>query len=424
MQKYLSKLPNQLQKLILELAELAQRKHFSIYLVGGFVRDLLLGVRNLDLDIVVEQDGIAFAEEVKRKLNARLILHRRFKTATVIAANHLKIDIATCRQEYYPEPASLPVVTPSNLRDDLYRRDITINAMAISLKGEDFGRLLDFFGGKSDLDNKVIRVLHSKSFIDDPTRILRVIRFEQRYGFRIERNTLSFLKEAVREGMLHRVQPQRIRDELILLLKEENPLLPIKRLNNLVGFGFLKEGFVLTEYNLRLLNNIRRQIIWYNTLGPRNRALDSWLIYFLGIIESLQPAEAKILSQNLALRKGEKKRILTYKGISRNIIDELSSSGCRPSCVFRLLRDLSYEVIILLRARYKNKNLWKNIEDFLCGYNSVRLHIGGEDLKELGLKEGPHFQRILNEVLMAKLDLGLKTKEDELDFARKIISSK
>lgn len=179
MKEYLRKLPKEIQDLISKAARVASGNNISAYLVGGFVRDLLLGVKNLDLDIVVEGDGIKFAQDFAHTLKAKLILHRRFGTATITLGYNLKIDIATARKETYPYPACLPVVTSGTIEDDLARRDFTINAMAISIMQKDFGRFIDLLYGKHDLYHKKIRVLHNLSFIDDPTRILRAIRFEK-----------------------------------------------------------------------------------------------------------------------------------------------------------------------------------------------------------------------------------------------------
>jgi tRNA nucleotidyltransferase (CCA-adding enzyme) len=238
MRNRLHKLPQEIKDLIYLASNIATENNMPVYLVGGFVRDLLLEVKNLDLDFVIEGDGIKFAEDLATILKARLIRHRRFGTATIvlnpvrvitsfsrlpIVSRGVKIDIATARRETYPRPASLPLVTRGTLEDDLARRDFSVNAMAISITKKDFGKLVDFFCGKDDLQHKKVRILHSLSFIDDPTRMLRAIRFEQRYNFKIEPHTLKLLKVAAAIKMLEKVQPQRLRDELILILKEAHP---------------------------------------------------------------------------------------------------------------------------------------------------------------------------------------------------------
>ena len=201
MKNYLNKLTPDLQDLVKVIRDISVLRSMPVYLVGGFVRDLILGVRNLDFDIVVEGDGIIFAEDLASRLKARLIRHKRFGTATVVPGHHIKIDIATARKEVYPKPAALPEVEFGTLKDDLKRRDFTINAMAISLSG---GGLVDFYNGKKDLLDRQIRVMHELSFVDDPTRVLRAVRFEKRYDFKIEAKTLGLLKKAVKATMLEK----------------------------------------------------------------------------------------------------------------------------------------------------------------------------------------------------------------------------
>lgn len=419
MQDYLKQLPEELRGLINLASDTASRNNFPAYLVGGFVRDLILRVKNFDIDIVVECNGIKFAEDLCALLKAKLIAHRRFGTATVMLSPNLKIDVATVRKEFYPQAACLPHVTSGTLEDDLRRRDFTINAMGISIDKKDFGALIDFFNGKSDLRGEKIRVLHDLSFIDDPTRILRGVRFEKRYNFRIEPQTLKYLKEAVRLDMLEKVQPQRVRDELILLLKEKDPIKPLKRIQKLAGFGFISPRLKASGETYRLLNSIRSQIGWFRRKLSRHRQIDAWLVYFMGLLDSLNSAGIKSVCKKFALPKGEEKRILSSKKLSRKFIRELIRDKVKPSKIFRMLQPLSYETLLLLKAKYKNRNIRKHIEDFLINYNTVRIHISGHDLRNLGINPGPAYQKIFREILDARLDGLVKTKEEELALIKK-----
>ncbi|MFA5362221.1 MAG: hypothetical protein WC335_03095, partial [Candidatus Omnitrophota bacterium] len=236
MKKLLERLPKDLLDLVYLARDAAEERGYNAYLVGGFVRDLLLGVKNFDLDFVIEQDGIVVAEIMAQRLKAKLVRHHRFGTAALIRGqHHHKIDIATARKEQYLCPASLPQVSPGTLKDDLFRRDFTINALAVAVNGHSFGTLIDYYGGRNDLRDRKIRILHEESFIDDPTRILRGIRFEQRFDFTIEPGTRRRLRDAVRRGMLEQVQPQRLRDDLILMFKEACPLKEIRRIDRKSG---------------------------------------------------------------------------------------------------------------------------------------------------------------------------------------------
>ena len=209
-------------KIIDIVGKLADELKTHVYIVGGPVRDKLLGRKDYDLDFVVEGDGINFAEALNKTLKGKLTAYRAFGTAT-INFNKKRIDVVTARKEHYKYPAAYPTVKPGSIKDDLYRRDFTINAMAIAVNKDGFGRLVDFYNGRKDLKKKVIRVLHDKSFMDDPTRIFRAVRFSARFGFKIEPHTKKLMKEAVRDGLLGEVNAGRIRKEIELFLKEKNP---------------------------------------------------------------------------------------------------------------------------------------------------------------------------------------------------------
>jgi len=404
--------------------DIASSNDMPVYLVGGFVRDLILGVKNLDLDIVVEGSGIKVAEDFAHALNAKLIRHRRFGTATVILESHLKVDFSTARKEYYPKPAHLPVVAPGSLKDDLFRRDFTINAMAISLSSENFGKLVDFFSGRDDLRKKKIRVLHDLSFIDDPTRILRAIRFEKRYDFHIEPKTLKLLKEAVKGKYLERVEPQRVRDDLILMLKEKEPLKEIKRLKELAGLSFLHPRLCVYARNYKLLGRIEEEVSWFENSHFYRRPLDAWVIYFMGLLDCLSPRFTRVVCRRLALRRGEEKRILNAKKHTGKLIASLSRPDTRPSKIFALLEPLSYEEILLIKAEYRNASVQKHIEDFFEIYNGMRILITGDDLRRLGLAPGPYYQKIFTRVLNAKLDGEAPNREVELALIRRLIKKR
>ena len=424
MKEYLKKLPAEIKKLIRLAKDIALAKQIRVYLVGGFVRDMLLGAGNLDLDIVVEGNGIIFAEDFARILKAKLTRHLRFGTATlVIPKSGLKIDIATARKETYPAPAHLPEVISGRLQDDLKRRDFTFNAMAVSINRDNFGELIDFFQGRKDLLEKKIRILHNLSFIDDPTRILRAIRFEQRFNFRMERNALARLKEAVQGNMLKKVQPQRLRDELILLLKEERPIKQIKRLQQLAGFGFIHPRLSLSGKGYNLLHLLENQIAWFKKQGLRQRQIDTWLVYFIGLIDSLGAPAAKSICRRFAFTKEETKSILSSQRVTLALIRQLSRKKIPPARIFALLEPLSDEAILLAKAKSYQTNAAKNIRDFLKVYSGMRIDVCGEDLRKLGITPGPDYRKILKKILEAKLNAKVKTREEELALIRKIIQA-
>ncbi len=212
---------------------LAAEMGFCAYAVGGMVRDLFLERDTFDLDIVVEGEGIRFARSLAGRLQARVKGYERFGTATITLPGGARVDVATARTESYDAPAALPRVTPGSIRDDLFRRDFTINAMALALAPGEFGRLLDEFGGVRDIQGRRIRVLHERSFVDDPTRIFRAVRFEARLGFRIVAADERRIGEALALSLLERLEEYRVAAELRLILGEPDPSRPLLRLAQL-----------------------------------------------------------------------------------------------------------------------------------------------------------------------------------------------
>ncbi len=421
MKKYLEKLPKEIIVLINTAKEIAQDLGFQAYLVGGLVRDLFLSVDNYDLDIVIEGDGIEFANNFALKTQSKVISHPRFMTATIILPNHFKIDVVTARKEIYPQPAHLPIVSVGSLQDDLFRRDFTINTLAVQISGNDFGKLIDIFNGKKDLEAKVLRILHNKSFIDDPTRIIRGIRFEQRFNFNFEKETLKCLNQALKSKIFEKLQLQRLRDEMQLLLSEKDPKRNIFRINELLGTSFLSKDLKFNQKTRKVLECLEASIIWFKDIHKRHRHLDVWLIYLIAFLENYDLNKAKKFCDKFVLHKGDTNRVLQYFSKRKNIEKALSKKILPPSELFHLLNEITYEVIILIKARSNNKNLHKNISDFFAFHHEVKIMLSGQDLCAMGLKPGAHYQKIFKEVLNAKLNGKISTKEDEIRFVKEII---
>ncbi|MBI4974484.1 MAG: CCA tRNA nucleotidyltransferase [Candidatus Omnitrophica bacterium] len=420
--KMASVFPRSIMGLLRHIGRLANRYGYSAFVVGGPVRDLILGVRNLDLDIVIEGDAIAFGRRLSEELKVSLIVHRRFGTATIIAKDKLKIDLATARKEIYEAPGALPTVEFSSLKNDLIRRDFTINAMAVSLNKESFGQLVDFFGGESDLFAGRIRVMHNGSFIDDPTRIFRAIRFEQRFGFAIDRHTEKLILNAIEEDMFDHVEPQRIRDEIISILKEKEPIRALRRMAELDEFKFLHPKIRLDQKMNKFYSAIDEACLWYESLTFKKRPIEKWLMYLMANLEPLSYKETVDLCSKFVFKRGERLRILSYKKCARKAIGLLSvKKKIRPSRIYSILSPLSYEVILSLMARSNSGLAGTRIKDFLERHNRVRIGIRGWTLKRLGLKPGPDFKKILGKVLYKKIDGALKTKSDELEYVKGLI---
>ena len=264
---------------------------YNAYVVGGFVRDLFLKFHNLDIDVVIEGDGIKFALEYAKQFEARVRTHSKFKTAVLIFPDGFKVDVATARLEYYESPAALPVVEISSVKMDLYRRDFTINTLAVKLNARHYGILIDFFGAQKDLKEKTLRVLHNLSFVEDPTRVFRAVRFEQRFGFKIGKLTANLIENALRIGGIDKLAPKRIFSEFYLILNEENPLPITRRLGELKILQAIDPDLVLSPKTELLLEEIRRILSWFNLLYL-NEPCQRWLVFFLALTQPVKRPES------------------------------------------------------------------------------------------------------------------------------------
>lgn len=230
---FVKTLPENITWLLESAGRCAGEMGFSAFVVGGLARDIILNRENFDIDLVIEGEGIRFAGELARKHGADVRCYKRFGTAVMTFPDGYKLDVATARTEIYEHPAALPKVLPGSIRDDMYRRDFTINTLAVSLNPGHFGELLDLFNAEKDIKGKVIRIMHDLSFIDDPTRVFRAVRFEQRFGFKIVRSTEKLIKDTVAMNIFDRLAGYRISSELKLILQEKDPLPALKRLEEL-----------------------------------------------------------------------------------------------------------------------------------------------------------------------------------------------
>lgn len=418
--KQLNRLPGPMADFIHLVGRIADEKGINVYVVGGFVRDLFLGVANLDVDFVVEGDGITFAAEIAGRLNLSLVIHRRFGTATLHGLEGFKADIASARREAYEAPAALPIVTFGKIEDDLYRRDFTVNAMAIGINQHQFGRVIDFYGGLKDLNKGMVKALHHLSFIDDPTRILRAVRFEQRFDFKIEKNTLSWIKEAHRRRMLFIVQKHRLRDELILIFKEKTPLKSLRRLNALCGFFYIAPSLRFQGNWNRGFRAVASQASIFEKLSARRRHIDFYVMYMALFFYPLSVKALKKIIADFAFHKGESLRILSLRENLTKINSLLSGKQASSSSVYEALQPLSYEIIFLILVLSSNQPAKKRIKEFFLKSHLQRLHVRGEDLVKLGIQPGPKYKKILEKLLYAKIDGKVKDKEEEIVLAKMI----
>ena len=416
----LKRMPLRFREVLKVIAAISGKKKAKVYLVGGVVRDLILGKIQLDLDVVVEGDATVVAKAVAKHYGVSFRRHHAFGTATV-DFDKFKIDFATARREHYTHWGALPKVKPATLREDLFRRDFTINAMAVSLNKNNYGKLIDYYGGASDLKKKSLRVLHEKSFLDDPTRILRLIRFEQRLKFKIEKKTYKLMKEALFLDALKFVNPHRLRDEIILILKEPKPYRYIKRIRELVGLSFLDKKLKVTSQDLKLFLRIEKALFWYKKYFKKHRSIDDWILYMAALLIRLPAKRIAKFLDDFAFKKGERIRIISIK---ENLIQvKKLGKKLKPHRIHNILNPLSFESILFFYAYYQDRAIRASIGGFLSGSVNVRLKIKGNDLKRLGIQPQSIYSKIFEKVLFVKINKGLKSKQDELKQAKRIAKS-
>ena len=385
----------------------------GVFLVGGTVRDILLGEPGFDVDIAVEGDAIAFAESVAEALGGRCHPHERFGTAVVLYGDGERIDVVTARTEFYEMPAALPTVEHASIRDDLHRRDFTVNAMAVSLKGDDFGRLVDPFGGRRDLDEGVVRVLHNLSFIDDPTRIFRAVRYEARYGFRMDGQTERLARSCVEMGLVGDLSSARLRDELVALLEEPAAPRAIVRLGELGAARAIHPHLAADEKAAELLERLR-------ALRDLNEAeVPDWRLGLEALARRLTPDELYDWTWRLKVRRRDADQIAAAVTVGPRIAERLREEELPPAEVVRLADPYAPDAPLFALALEDLEAL----HEYFRRLRKVRLEIGGADLAALGLAESPRVGEILEELRRRKLNGQLDGRESELAAARELIDA-
>lgn len=433
-------LPPAVWRMVQAAGEAAAEMNMPLYFVGGLVRDLLLDLPAVDLDMVVEGDAIALAHRLQQQFGGRVRSHDRFGTAKWLLSRRAwraivrtqngqgvslddapeTIDFVTARTEFYDRPAALPEVESGSIKLDLHRRDFTINTLAIRLDGAHLGELLDFYGGLRDLDQGIIRVLHSLSFVDDATRIVRAARLEQRLAFRIEART----KELIADGlpMLDRISGERIRHELELSLREPDPIPVMERLEELDVLGQLHPNLTWNEaaaHNFRRLQELVKEPLWHEALEDESPASVYFALWMAPQVEGVRRA----LMERLNVRKSTREEV---EGVVR-VVQILRSfeAGVMPSAVEQALRPFAPYPRILLAARASldGEDAASLLESYQAQWRHVRTCLDGNDLREMGLKPGPQYARLLDRLLAARLDGEVHDEGEERALLEQLLSA-
>ena len=441
-----------LQELIREIGNEASQLGYSLYLVGGFVRDLLLAQQTPaqkslpaararmrsrllagDIDLVVEGDAIALARRLADLHGGRVRSHARFGTAKwLLAGSHYAqvrpfVDLVTARTEFYESPSALPSVERSSIRQDLHRRDFTINTLAICLDEARYGYLLDFYGGEKDLAQGIVRVLHNLSFIEDPTRILRAVRMEQRFDFHIEERTKELLRDSV--GLLSRVSGSRLRNELYALFQEAAPGRCLARLQEL---GVLSEIHPAIRYDDWLANRfvaLPQQTARWKSLGtgspaPADAGGDIPLrsAHFLALlVVRLGRQEVAEIVKRLALPRRDATLVEQAQALYA-LQPQLQAQTLRTSRLYRLLRPFNDDARLILWAVTDIPAVRRRLEQFQTRLRYVSPYTDGHKLRALGLEPGPIYRDILEKIRDARLDGDIVSVEDEEAFVKTLLS--
>ena len=402
-----------------ELAEALQHEASAcegvdrVYLVGGTVRDMLLGRPNFDVDVAVVGDAIAFASGLAQRLGGRCRPHGQFGTAVVSYGDGRHIDVVTARRETYRAPAALPTVERAGIRDDLFRRDFTINAMASSLEGDDYGRLKDPFGGEDDLRAGTIRVLHDGSFVDDPTRTFRAVRYESRFGFRMDEHTEALARAAIQHGYIARLSAARLREELIEVLGEAEAGESIVRMGELGLAAAIHPQLEADQETAELFVRLRELDARYELDVP------VWRLGLATLARKLQREDVHALLHRLNLRKRDARHVAAAVVDGPRLVGELRDGGLSAAEIVALAEPDHPDAPLLALALADLEPL----HDYFDTLQHVQLHIGGAELVELGLDESPRVGEILAELRRRKLNGELDGRESELEAARELIEA-
>lgn len=404
-------LPIEIRDKLNKLCFIADELGYSSYIVGGMVRDWILNLPIRDIDIAIEGDAIFVAKIYQKQYNASVQYFEGFRTATISIANKEfeNIDLISTRKETYKSPGSLPQVKKGNLKDDLYRRDFTINALCYHL---DTMNIVDLFKGIKDIQNKLIRVLHSKSFVDDPIRILRAIRFKNRLHFNYELSTKKYMEEAIDQGAFSTISSDRIKKELFLCLKEEefeSILLDMKTFSILEILFFIED---ISPMQLDWLQTV------YKAVKDESRILVNLLIILYNTCEE----NIKKFCFYYHINKKYSNLLINNKRILLEIENSISRKAICPFEIYKIFSNLLPEQKLFFQIYFQDKPLLKEALEF---YNdklqSIRIEVTGRDLIELGIKPGPIYSKIFHELLKSKINYGWKTKIEEIEHIKKYI---
>lgn len=418
--------------LVRRISRTADNMGLVPYFVGGLVRDLLLGQSIVDVDMVIEGDAIRLADRLAEELGGRVIAHRRFGTAKWILSPHVweqltrrvppgnelppSVDFVTARTEFYSHPTALPQVERSSIKQDLHRRDFTINTLAIRLDPDHWGQLLDFYGGEADLEDGVIRVLHSLSFVDDPTRMLRAARLESRLGFHLDPRSEELVEDAL--PLLKRVSGDRIRHELELIFQEDRPEQALCRLEELGVLKHIHPDLHCDDWLQARYRRLRED------LEPEGWSLEPEDVIFLHLAlmaYRLDEDALRALSKQLKVKRDDEDDLLVMHDL-KEALPQLAGTR-QPSGICHLLQPYPARVLAVAWIASDGEQVKERLLRYQTEWRLVEPEITGDDLKTMGLAPGPLFGRLLRSLRDARLDGEVSTREEEQVLVRELLAN-
>jgi tRNA nucleotidyltransferase (CCA-adding enzyme) len=431
-----TRLPRPLYALLERIGRCADAHGVSASVVGGWVRDLLLGLRPWDMDIIIAGDGLAFAQVLVQREGARVTTHARGDTAVLRFAEGFRITVVTARTVSDASPMEIPPGEHPALKHALAHRDFTINTLAIRLNTQHFGELLDFYGGQRDLKDHALRVVHSRSFVDDPTRAWRAVRYEVRFGMHMAKETVRLLKGAVRMDFFHRLSDARLGEELRRLLGEPAACQAVARLAELDLLRFLHPAIAWSPRLDRVLQAIDDVLAWYrlaslhwpghtaqpgSTVARPTAKLELWLVRFMALVDALPDVAVREVLRRLGLSRRHSNTVQAARA-ARHAIPRLATRPpLPPAKTSRLLAGQRLETILFLLAKTSSEVAKQQLVAYLDTYRWMQPRLSGHDLHAMGLTSGPIFRQVLDRLLAAHLNGEVTTDTEERALVRQLM---
>lgn len=409
-------------KLILEeINHIAQAQKVDIYLVGGFVRDLLLYRENKDLDFVIIGNYIHFVTELHNRIGGSLKIHERFLTGNIVIDNKINIDIARARKECYPTSGSLPLIREGSLVDDLRRRDFTINTLLLDFKDLNNLRVYDYFNGTDDIIEKKIKILHNKSFKDDPTRIYRGIKLAIKLDFDIEDKTLLLIRNAINNGYINNVSINRLFNEVIKCMEEKDSFKILKALSKYQLLNFICDGSERIRNAICFIEQFEERSSFV-TRQLKVRKYNSRLVKLMLLLHGIDSDSLKAFFDNISIPKVMKEKNITFSKSHKQVINKLKSNYISDYDIYNLLKKIGVEEIIcyIIISGFDHK-LVKRIKQYLFNLKYIKIYITGEEIKKMGIVEGPVYSILLEKTKEKIINEKYIHKEQQIMVLRKII---